>query len=100
MLGNGLTGGAGTKPGGAGPDPRCTMGPVCNQRSSLGLAGQELAPREAALLKAARPCRHHLFKRNILGPEQVRRLVEAARACRRCAGFLVLIDQEGGACGG
>ena len=61
-----------------------------------GLAGQELAPREAALLKAARPCGIILFKRNILEPEQVRRLVEAARAAVGLQDFLVLIDQEGG----
>jgi beta-N-acetylhexosaminidase len=61
-----------------------------------GLAGQELAPREAALLKAARPCGIILFKRNILEPGQVRRLVEAARAAVGLQDFLVLIDQEGG----
>jgi beta-N-acetylhexosaminidase len=61
-----------------------------------GLAGQELAPREAALLKAARPCGIILFKRNIREPEQVRQLVEAARAAVGAQDFLVLIDQEGG----
>src|SRR4029077_14084163 len=61
-----------------------------------GFAGQELAPREAALLTAARPCGIILFKRNILEPEQVRRLVAAARAAVGLQDFLVLIDQEGG----
>jgi beta-N-acetylhexosaminidase len=61
-----------------------------------GLAGQELSPREAALLQAARPCGIILFKRNVLEPSQVRRLVEAARAAVASEEFLVLIDQEGG----
>src|SRR5262245_9335689 len=61
-----------------------------------GLAGLELAQGEAALLQAARPCGIILFKRNVLEPEQVRRLVEAARAAVGASDFLVLIDQEGG----
>jgi len=61
-----------------------------------GLAGPELAPREAALLKAARPCGIILFKRNVGEPGQVRRLVEAARTAVGAEDFLVLIDQEGG----
>ncbi|HEU0061147.1 MAG TPA: beta-N-acetylhexosaminidase [Hyphomicrobiaceae bacterium] len=61
-----------------------------------GLAGLELAPHEAALLRAARPCGIILFKRNILEPEQVRRLIGAARTAVGAQDFLVLIDQEGG----
>jgi beta-N-acetylhexosaminidase len=59
------------------------------------LAGTELAPDEAAVLRSARPCGIILFARNVAGPEQVRRLTEAAR---NAVGhdILVLIDQEGG----
>jgi beta-N-acetylhexosaminidase len=60
-----------------------------------GLAGPELAPDEAAFLRAARPCGIILFARNCADPAQVRRLTDAA-----CAAvgeeILVLIDQEGG----
>lgn len=60
-----------------------------------GLAGTELDPREAAVLRAARPCGVILFARNVADPAQVRRLSGAARSA---VGFdiLVLIDQEGG----
>jgi beta-N-acetylhexosaminidase len=59
------------------------------------LAGVELAPREAAALRAARPCGVILFARNVADPAQVRRLSEAARAAVG-ADILVLVDQEGG----
>jgi len=61
-----------------------------------GLAGHVLTAREAALLKAAQPCGIILFQRNIGEPDEVRRLVEAARTAVGAADFLVLIDQEGG----
>ena len=59
------------------------------------LAGPELTPAEAAVLRAARPCGIILFARNVRDPEQVRRLTEAARAAVG-DDILVLIDQEGG----
>ncbi len=61
-----------------------------------GLAGPQLGAEEAALLRAARPCGIILFQRNIADPEQVRRLIDAARAAVGAEDFLVLIDQEGG----
>jgi beta-N-acetylhexosaminidase len=61
-----------------------------------GLAGQQLRPPEASLLRAARPCGIILFQRNIADPGQVRRLVDAAQAAVGAEDFLVLIDQEGG----
>jgi beta-N-acetylhexosaminidase len=60
-----------------------------------GLAGLELDEREAAALKAARPCGVILFARNVADPAQVRRLSEAARYAVG-ADILVLVDQEGG----
>ena len=59
------------------------------------LAGPELMPAEAAVLRAARPCGVILFARNVRDPDQVRRLTEAARDCVG-DDILVLIDQEGG----
>ena len=60
-----------------------------------GLAGLELEPNEAAVLRTARPCGIILFARNVAAPAQVRQLSEAAR---EAVGhdILVLIDQEGG----
>ena len=43
------------------------------------LAGPELMPAEAAVLRAARPCGVILFARNVRDTDQVRRLTEAAR---------------------
>ena len=60
-----------------------------------GLAGPELTAREAAVLRAARPCGVILFARNAVDPDQVRRLTEAATAAVG-EEILVLIDQEGG----
>lgn len=67
-------------------------------RSALivGLAAQELAPGEAALLRDARPVGIILFARNCASPAQVRRLVETAHEAVASTDMLVLIDQEGG----
>jgi beta-N-acetylhexosaminidase len=59
------------------------------------LAGLELTPAEAAVLRAARPCGVILFARNVRDPDQTLRLTEAARAAVG-DDILVLIDQEGG----
>ncbi len=61
-----------------------------------GLACQHLTASEASLLRAARPCGIILFQRNIADPNQVCRLIDAARAAVGAQDFLVLIDQEGG----
>jgi len=60
-----------------------------------GVAGTELTPREAAVLRAAAPCGIILFARNVSEPAQVRRLTSAARDAVG-EDILVLIDQEGG----
>jgi beta-N-acetylhexosaminidase len=67
-----------------------------SQRAFIcGLSGPDLSPAEAAFLTSARPAGIILFGRNVESPDQVRRLIAAARAA---AGekILVLVDQEGG----
>jgi beta-N-acetylhexosaminidase len=59
------------------------------------LAGTELNAAEAAVLRDAKPSGIILFARNVATPEQVRRLVDAARDAVG-SDILVLIDQEGG----
>jgi len=60
-----------------------------------GLAGTELLNTERAFLRDAQPWGFILFRRNIAGPEPLRRLIEEVReALGRSAP--VLIDQEGG----
>src|SRR5262249_61066810 len=60
-----------------------------------GLEGPELTPREAAILREARPCGVILFARNAVDPDQLRRLTGAASAAVG-EEILVLVDQEGG----
>jgi beta-N-acetylhexosaminidase len=60
-----------------------------------GLAGTELTDRERAFLREAQPWGFILFSRNITGPDQLRRLVEEARATLGRSAP-ALIDQEGG----
>jgi beta-N-acetylhexosaminidase len=60
-----------------------------------GLAGPTLDDAEARFLERHRPCGIILFARNLVSHEQIRSLVEAARAAVG-ADALVLIDQEGG----
>jgi beta-N-acetylhexosaminidase len=67
-----------------------------SQRAFIcGLSGLNLSLEEAAFLTAARPAGLILFARNVENPDQVRRLIAAARDA---AGekVLVLVDQEGG----
>jgi beta-N-acetylhexosaminidase len=59
------------------------------------LAGTELSAAEVAVLRDAKPSGIILFARNVATPEQVRRLVGAARDAVG-SDILVLIDQEGG----
>jgi beta-N-acetylhexosaminidase len=61
-----------------------------------GCSGLELTRAEAAFFKAERPWGFILFKRNVETPDQVRRLVDAFRACVDRTDAPVLIDQEGG----
>src|ERR687886_2340788 len=61
----------------------------------IGLAGPTLSAQEQAFLRDAEPWGLILFKRNIEAPDQVARLVAAAReAVGR--DLPVLVDQEGG----
>ena len=60
-----------------------------------GLEGPELTPREAAVLREARPCGIILFARNAVDPDQLCRLTQAASAAVG-EEILVLVDQEGG----
>jgi beta-N-acetylhexosaminidase len=62
---------------------------------TIGLAGTELAPEEAAFLRYARPCGVILFARNAADPDQLRRLTDAVNAAVG-EEILILIDQEGG----
>ena len=60
-----------------------------------GLAGPALSDQERAFLRETQPWGVIIFKRNVAGPDALRRLIEAARdALGRDAP--VLIDQEGG----
>jgi beta-N-acetylhexosaminidase len=60
-----------------------------------GLAGPELIAGERQFLKEADPWGLILFKRNVIEPDGVRRLIEEARAALG-RNAPVLIDQEGG----
>jgi beta-N-acetylhexosaminidase len=60
-----------------------------------GLAGPDLSERERVFLREAQPWGIILFKRNVAGPQSVRRLVGEVRAALGWA-VPVLIDQEGG----
>jgi beta-N-acetylhexosaminidase len=60
-----------------------------------GLAGTELSAPERAFLRDAQPWGLILFRRNILAPDQVRRLIDEARSTLGWPAP-VLIDQEGG----
>src|ERR1700686_4166359 len=60
-----------------------------------GIAGSVLSDKERGFLRDAQPWGLILFKRNVVGPQAVRRLIDAARTIlgREAP---VLIDQEGG----
>jgi beta-N-acetylhexosaminidase len=62
----------------------------------LGLEGPVLTVDERAFFRDADPLGFILFARNCQEPEQLRRLVDAARDCVGRGDAPVLIDQEGG----
>jgi beta-N-acetylhexosaminidase len=62
----------------------------------LGVEGPVLSAEEAAFFSSHRPVGFILFKRNILDPAQVKRLVEALKTAANNPAALILIDQEGG----
>ncbi len=61
----------------------------------VGIAGQELAGAEAALLRTHPPSGVMLFGRNVAGPAQLHALVAALREVLPAAAVLA-VDQEGG----
>jgi beta-N-acetylhexosaminidase len=61
----------------------------------LGIAGPELTPEEAALFRKLQPAGYILFTRNIVTPEQTRKLTEDLRDLSSEAP-IIAIDQEGG----
>jgi beta-N-acetylhexosaminidase len=61
----------------------------------LGIAGPELAPEEAALFRKIQPAGHILFTRNIVSPEQTRKLTDDLRDLSVDTP-IIAIDQEGG----
>src|ERR687884_2275757 len=61
----------------------------------IGLAGPTLSAQEQGFLRDAQPWGLILFKRNIEAPDQVARLVAAAREAVG-TDLPVLVDQEGG----
>ena len=62
----------------------------------LGCTGLTLSAEERAFFKGVDPWGFILFKRNVETPDQVRKLVDALRACVGRPNAPVLIDQEGG----
>ena len=61
----------------------------------LGLAGPELTAAEVALFRKLQPAGFILFSRNLVSPEQSRKLTDALRDLSKCQPLLA-IDQEGG----
>ncbi|BCU77476.1 beta-N-acetylhexosaminidase [Luteolibacter sp. LG18] len=61
----------------------------------LGVSGPELTPDEAALFKRLQPAGYILFTRNIVTPQQTRKLTDDLRALSYDDPILA-IDQEGG----
>lgn len=62
----------------------------------LGCAGPELTAAERTFFKAADPLGFIVFARNLVDPDQTRRLTADLRACVGRADAPILIDQEGG----
>ena len=61
----------------------------------LGLSGPELTPDEAALFRSLQPAGYILFTRNIVSPEQTRKLTDDLRGLSMDTP-IIAIDQEGG----
>jgi beta-N-acetylhexosaminidase len=62
----------------------------------LGLSGPELTPGEAALFRRLQPAGYILFTRNIVSPQQTRRLTDDLRDLATPDPPIIAIDQEGG----
>lgn len=61
----------------------------------LGISGPELTPEEAALFRRLQPAGYILFTRNIISPEQTRKLTDDLRELSPDMP-IIAIDQEGG----
>lgn len=61
----------------------------------LGLQGPELRPEEVAMFRKLQPAGYILFSRNIVSPEQTRRLTDELRSLSYELP-IIAIDQEGG----
>ena len=72
-----------------------TQGLMDGSLLMLGLAGPELTAAEAALFRKLQPAGYILFSRNIVTPQQTRRLTDSLRDLSKRPP-LVAIDQEGG----
>jgi beta-N-acetylhexosaminidase len=62
----------------------------------FGCAGPQLTEEEAAFFRETQPWGFILFARNVVSPDQVRRLTAALRETVDAADAPVLVDQEGG----
>src|SRR5260221_5739069 len=62
----------------------------------FGCAGPQLAAEEAAFFRAVQPLGFILFGRNVVDPDQIRRLTHDLRASIDRPDAPILIDQEGG----
>jgi beta-N-acetylhexosaminidase len=62
----------------------------------LGLSGPELTPEEAALFRRLQPAGYILFTRNIVTPQQTRKLTDDLRSLSTYDLPIIAIDQEGG----
>jgi beta-N-acetylhexosaminidase len=62
----------------------------------LGIAGPELTPEEAALFRTLQPAGYILFTRNIVSPQQTRKLTDDLRELSTTDLPIIAIDQEGG----
>lgn len=62
----------------------------------FGLAGSELGADERAFFREVDPAGFILFSRNIVDPDQLRRLTDDLRALSGRDGLAILVDQEGG----
>jgi beta-N-acetylhexosaminidase len=61
----------------------------------LGISGPELTPEEAVLFRKLQPAGYVLFSRNIVSPEQTRKLTDDLRSLATDTP-IIAIDQEGG----
>ncbi len=62
----------------------------------LGLSGPELTPEEAERFRRLQPAGYVLFSRNIISPEQTRKLTDDLRDLSTYDLPIIAIDQEGG----